>query len=71
MADTFLDIAADSRPVAGGCESAKGAHLATKWTKNGVFVGGLIRGERFKKPTFCVQKVHFLEVLQPPQIDPG
>ena len=48
------------RPVARGCDpkSAKRSILPTKWAKNGVFVGGL-RGMRFKKSTFWVQKVHF------------
>ena len=70
------------RPVAGGGESCRGGcggvqgcdaplnlpkcpFSTTKWAKNGVFVGGL-RGVRFKKSTFWVQKVHFLRVLHPP-----
>ena len=51
-------------------KSAKSPLLATKWTKNVVFVGGL-RGVRFKKITFLVQNVHFLGVPQLPKIDPG
>ena len=44
----------------------KGPLLAIKWAKHGVFVGGL-RGVKFKKSTFLVQKVHFLGVLHPPK----
>ena len=66
------------RPVArGGAGGAmhppnlpKGPLLATKWTKNEVFEEGL-RGVRFKKSTFGVQKVHFWGVPHPPKIDPG
>ena len=49
---------------------SKGPLLATKWAKNGIFVGGL-RGMRFKKSTFLVQKVHFLGGPAPPKIDPA
>ena len=48
----------------------EGPRSATKWTKNGVFVGGL-RGVRSKMSTFRVQKVHFLGVPYLPRIDPG
>ena len=46
----------------------KGPLLATKWTKSGVFEGGL-RWVRFKKSTFGVQKVHFWGVPHHPKID--
>ena len=48
----------------------KGPLLVKKWTKNGVFVGWL-RGVRFKKSTFWVQKILFWGVLHLPQFDPG
>ena len=58
-----------SGPLPGGRGGAtqppnltKGPLLATKWAKNGVFVGGL-RGVRFKKSTFGG--------LAPPKINPG
>ena len=63
-----------ARPVARGVQGGathspdlpKGPLLATKWAKNGVFVAGL-RGARFKKSTFRVQKLHFWGVPYPPK----
>ena len=45
----------------------KGPLLVTKWAKSGFFVRGL-RGVRFKKSSFWVQKVHILGVLHPQSI---
>ena len=70
-----FSIALTVRPVARGVRRTtpnlpKCPLLATKWAKNGVFVGGL-RGVRLRKSTFAVQKVHFCGVLHLPKIDPG
>ena len=42
----------------------KGPLLPTEWGKNGVFVGGL-RGVRFKKSTFWVQRVNLFWIRTP------
>ena len=68
-------ISLSNRPVARGVghippNLAKGPLLATKWAKNGVFVGGL-RGVRFKKSIWGVQKVHFWGVPHRLRFDPG
>ena len=59
-----------SRPLARACgvrctqNLPKGLHLATKCVRNGVFCRK-VKGVRFKKSTFLVQKVYFFWVLHP------
>ena len=62
------------RPVARGYDTPpKSAKRSTFSYKMGQKWGFCrrVKGVRFKKSTFWVQKVHFLGVPHPPKIDPG